>query len=156
MIPELAKAELLDAQDPLRHLMQADEDDNDEGSHTSAHNLSVLPRQSHSIKDDILSLEFDGKVSISLYMDASPGCGGVTWPAGQVYLYVRPIFYNTHPSKILSNYIVKKGSEFLERKTIVELGSGTGLVGLVAGKLGAKVWITDQAWVITVTSSLSQ
>lgn len=28
---------------------------------------------------------------------------------------------------------------------ILELGSGTGLVGLVAGKLGGKVWITDQA-----------
>jgi len=27
----------------------------------------------------------------------------------------------------------------------LELGSGTGLVGLVAGKLGGKVWITDQA-----------
>jgi predicted nicotinamide N-methyase len=33
----------------------------------------------------------------------------------------------------------------LEGRTIVELGSGTGLVGLVAAKLGGKVWITDQA-----------
>ncbi|KAF8351197.1 putative methyltransferase-domain-containing protein [Amanita rubescens] len=95
--------------------------------------LSVLPRQSHSIKDEILSLTFqcNGKdqnpISISLFMDASPGCGGIAWPAGQ----------------ILSNYIVKRG--LLQGKTILELGSGTGLVGLVAGKLGAKVWITDQA-----------
>ena len=47
--------------------------------------------------------------------------------------------------KILSNYIVKRGSEYLQGRTILELGSGTGMVGLVAGKLGAKVWITDQA-----------
>ena len=30
---------------------------------------------------------------------------------------------------------------------MLELGSGTGLVGLVAGMLGANVWITDQAYV---------
>ena len=47
--------------------------------------------------------------------------------------------------KILSNYIVKRGSEYLQGRTVLELGSGTGMVGLVAGKLGGKVWITDQA-----------
>jgi hypothetical protein len=51
---------------------------------------------------------------------------------------------STH-SKILSNYIVKRGSESLQGRTVLELGSGTGMVGLVAGKLGAKAWITDQA-----------
>ena len=30
---------------------------------------------------------------------------------------------------------------------MLELGSGTGLVGLVAGHLGARVCITDQAYV---------
>jgi Lysine methyltransferase len=32
---------------------------------------------------------------------------------------------------------------------VLELGSGTGLVGLVAGYLGARVCITDQAYVIS-------
>jgi protein N-lysine methyltransferase METTL21A len=92
VVPELAKEELLDAQHPLRHLMHADVDEN-EGSHLTPDYLSVLPRQSHSIKDAILSLEFNDikepSISISLYMDASPGCGGIAWPAGQVFdLYI--------------------------------------------------------------------
>jgi len=140
IVPALAQEELLDAQDPLRHLMHADvdkvtTDDTDDELPGSKDYLSVLPRQSHSIKDKILLLTFQRNVrdqcliSISLFMDASPGCGGIAWPAGQ----------------ILSNYIVKRGSEYLQGRTILELGSGTGMVGLVAGKLGAKVWITDQA-----------
>ena len=46
---------------------------------------------------------------------------------------------------MLSRYIARRGR--LEGQTVLELGSGTGLVGLVAGKLGAQVWITDQACV---------
>jgi len=43
----------------------------------------------------------------------------------------------------------------LTGKSIIELGSGTGLVGLIAGKLDAscKVYITDQASVILSSSS---
>ena len=48
-------------------------------------------------------------------------------------------------TQVLSRYIAKRGSASLSGKTVVELGSGTGLVGLVAGLLGARVWITDQA-----------
>jgi predicted nicotinamide N-methyase len=36
------------------------------------------------------------------------------------------------------------GRSALQGKTVIELGSGTGLVGLVAGFLGAQVRITDQ------------
>jgi NhaP-type Na+/H+ or K+/H+ antiporter len=36
---------------------------------------------------------------------------------------------------------------------VLELGSGTGLVGLVAGYLGACVCITDQAYVISLSSN---
>lgn len=58
--------------------------------------------------------------------------------------------YQVKPPKILSNYIVKRGLASLQDKTILELGSGTGLVGLVAGKLGVQnVWITDQARVFS-------
>jgi len=49
--------------------------------------------------------------------------------------------------QVLSNYIAFRGIGYLEGKKIVELGSGTGLVGLVAGALGGSVWITDQAFV---------
>ncbi|KAI0721925.1 putative methyltransferase-domain-containing protein [Cerioporus squamosus] len=44
---------------------------------------------------------------------------------------------------VLGSYIARKSS--LRGKNVLELGSGTGLVGLVAGALGAHVWITDQA-----------
>ena len=50
--------------------------------------LDVLPKQSHSIQDGILKLFFlDNSLSILLAIDASPGCGGLAWPAGQVTLY---------------------------------------------------------------------
>ena len=86
-VPALAQEELLDAQDPLRHLMHADEQ-------PSKDYLSVLPQQSHSVKDEILSLTFQsnvrdqGPISISLFTDASPGCGGIAWPAGQVRMCI--------------------------------------------------------------------
>jgi len=40
----------------------------------------------------------------------------------------------------------------LQGNNILELGSGTGLVGLVAGMLGAHVWITDQAPLLAIMS----
>jgi predicted nicotinamide N-methyase len=52
-----------------------------------------------------------------------------------------------HAVQVLSSYITFRGTGYLRGKRIVELGSGTGLVGLVAGALGGTVWITDQAFV---------
>ena len=50
--------------------------------------------------------------------------------------------------QVLSSYLVQRGPSFLRNKTVLELGSGTGLVGLVAGYVGAEhVWITDQRFV---------
>lgn len=47
--------------------------------------------------------------------------------------------------QVLSSYLLQRGSSFLKSKTALELGSGTGLVGLVAAYVGAEhVWITDQ------------
>jgi hypothetical protein len=57
------------------------------------------------------------------------------------------IILTTWHIQVLSNYLVKKGPGFVTGRNILELGSGTGLVGLVAGKLGGNVWITDQAFV---------
>ena len=91
IVPALAQEELLDAQNPLRHLMHADVDIvTDDELPGSKDYLSVLPQQSLSIKDKVLLLSFQRNVrdqcliSISLFMDASPGCGGIAWPAGQV------------------------------------------------------------------------
>ncbi|OCF43329.1 hypothetical protein I317_02898 [Kwoniella heveanensis CBS 569] len=70
---------------------------------------------------------------VRLKVDAGPGCGGIAWPAGEV----------------LSRYIAYRHSidrSKLQNKKVIELGSGTGLVGIVAGMLepSAEVWVTDQ------------
>ncbi|KAF8528919.1 putative methyltransferase-domain-containing protein [Hysterangium stoloniferum] len=86
---------------------------------TTAYQLISLPVTSG--QDETPS--FDVKLTV----DAGPGCGGVAWPAGRV----------------LSNYLSTRKS--LQGLSVVELGSGTGLVGIVAGLMHAEsVWITDQ------------
>ncbi|KAI0356719.1 hypothetical protein OH77DRAFT_227793 [Trametes cingulata] len=125
---DLALEEQLDELDPLRHLREDPGSSDGEGAGT------IVPAQPPSIHNQTIELAFpvalqdgQGSVAIRLAVDASPGCGGIAWPAGEV----------------LAGYIARKGG--LEGKNVLELGSGTGLVGLVAGKLGARVWITDQA-----------
>jgi len=66
---------------------------------------------------------------LQLAVDAAPGCGGRAWPAGEV----------------LGRYLVARRASKLKGQRVLELGAGTGLAGLVAGMLGADVWITDQA-----------
>jgi predicted RNA methylase len=44
----------------------------------------------------------------------------------------------------LANYLSNRGPDSLRGKQVLELGSGTGFVGLVAAMLGATVYITDQ------------
>ncbi|CDO74096.1 hypothetical protein BN946_scf185043.g146 [Trametes cinnabarina] len=122
---DLALEEQLDELDPLRHLRQDASDDEHSPN-------SIVPHQPPSIRNQTIRLAFPSSpdrdpISIKLSVDASPGCGGIAWPAGEV----------------LASYISRTAS--LDGKTVLELGSGTGLVGLVAGKLGARVCITDQA-----------
>jgi protein N-lysine methyltransferase METTL21A len=88
---DIARDELLDLLDPLRHLMQQHElNDTDTASDSESSNLlSVLPRQSHSVQNEIHALSFVNHacqlpITITLSVDASPGCGGIAWPAGQV------------------------------------------------------------------------
>ena len=144
---QIARDEELDLIDPLRHFMrQVDESDSDLPLHPQ-----ILPDQPHSIHNETLDLTFfnqqQASITISLAVDASPGCGGIAWPAGEVCLdltncrTLAPLY-----TQVLSRYIVKKGMAYIKDKTVLELGSGTGLVGLVAAKLGGKVWITDQAF----------
>ncbi|KAL0580787.1 Protein-lysine N-methyltransferase efm6 [Marasmius crinis-equi] len=107
--------------------------------------VSMLPGQCYSLHDKTLTLTFSQNLadkdhdsstrnlSITLGVDSSPGCGGVVWPAGQ----------------ILSSYLVRKGPAYLQGKNVLELGSGTGLVGLIAAMLNpAHVWITDQVFLL--------
>ncbi|CAG8686000.1 3541_t:CDS:1 [Acaulospora colombiana] len=113
--PDLLEQEKLDEIDPLRHLRVDGED-------------AIVPTQPPSVHRQIQTLSF-GSISVKLLVDAGPGCGGVAWPAGEV----------------LSQYLVHRGPEFMQGRRVLELGSGTGLVGLVAAQLEAsKVTITDQ------------
>ncbi|KAK0231138.1 putative methyltransferase-domain-containing protein [Armillaria fumosa] len=93
----------------------------------------VMGQSEYSAQEKTMRLTFtkssEDPVIVTLSVDASPGCGGIVWPAGQ----------------ILSNYLVQQDRSFLQDKTVLELGSGTGLVGIVAARLGAQVWVTDQA-----------
>ncbi|KAG6899769.1 hypothetical protein C0993_006995 [Termitomyces sp. T159_Od127] len=135
---DLELDEALDEIDPLRHLMHQSDDDEDEPK-------VLVPKQLRSVQGETLHLSFASPqpqiaIEIALAVDASPGCGGIAWPAGEV----------------LSSYLAKRGPDFVQGRNILELGSGTGLVGLVAAKLQLhkttpvraktpSVWITDQA-----------
>jgi len=90
---EIARDEQLDIINPLRHLMEQSDDDIDIDPDTPEPSklLPVLPRQSHSVQNEIHDLSFVNDhdasqlpITITLFVDASPGCGGIAWPAGQV------------------------------------------------------------------------
>jgi protein N-lysine methyltransferase METTL21A len=113
----------------VNDLIEAEIQDNlDPLRHLRVDDDAFIPTQPPSTHRQIQSQTF-GDIQLDLLVDAGPGCGGIAWPAGQV----------------LSNYLVHKGSLYLQDRRVLELGSGTGLVGLVAAKLGApQVIITDQ------------
>jgi hypothetical protein len=80
-----------------------------------------------SSKDEDAECSYD----VSLTLDVTTGCGGKIWPAAEV----------------LGQYIASKRSDGQWKgKVAVELGAGTGLVGLLAAKATeiGEVWITDQ------------
>jgi hypothetical protein len=90
VLNDIARDEELDFLDPLRHLMYQPKD-NDADPGELSNPLSVLPRQSHSVQNEIHELSFvdhrdasQPPITITLSVDASPGCGGIAWPAGQV------------------------------------------------------------------------
>lgn len=116
-IDRFIREEQLDDADPLRHLQHQDTDDL----------LPLVPTQPPSIHNETLHFNFQD-ITVTLQVDAGPGCGGIAWPAGEV----------------LSRHIVRHGRDYWQGKRVLELGSGTGLVGLVAGYLGAHTVLTDQ------------
>ncbi|KAJ7507453.1 putative methyltransferase-domain-containing protein [Mycena galericulata] len=101
---------------------------------------SIVPNQLPSVRHgETLQLSFSSgdsgnTITVNLVLDASPGCGGVAWPAGEV----------------LAHYLVKQGPTALQGKNVLELGAGTGLVGLIAAILGGTVYLTDQAPLLNI------
>ncbi|WWC92091.1 uncharacterized protein L201_007045 [Kwoniella dendrophila CBS 6074] len=93
------------------------------------------PRPPTTKAEDETNVSIDGlDKDVRLKVDAGPGCGGIAWPAGEV----------------LSRYIAYRHGidpSHLRNKKILELGSGTGLVGIVAGMLEptSEIWVTDQS-----------
>lgn len=84
---DLALEEKLDALDPLRHLRNDAELDA----------ADIVPRQPPSVHNQTLDLSFppaaalvSNPIAIRLAVDASPGCGGIAWPAGEVGRVVLP------------------------------------------------------------------
>ncbi|CAE6509838.1 unnamed protein product [Rhizoctonia solani] len=94
----------------------------------------LIPPQAPTVVYQTIELSFPPlDRPVKLVIDAGPGCGGIAWPAGEV----------------LSRYLASRGS--LAEQRVIELGSGTGLVGLVAGLLGAEeVIITDQEQLVNI------
>ena len=88
-------------------------------------------------------------LSVQLHIDAAPGCGGIAWPAGDVRVCPLSSDYSIQLlSQVLAQYLARRYPHVLNDKIVLELGSGTGLVGLVAARLGATVFITDQMYVL--------
>ncbi|KAG8889274.1 hypothetical protein FRB98_005087 [Tulasnella sp. 332] len=114
---------------------------------------AILPAQKPSFRDESMELLFETpgtSINVSLSVDAGPGCGGVAWPAGEVRKNLEFTMIDLldveKPYGVLSKYLTRRGSACMTGKTCLELGSGTGLVGIVAAKLGApRVFVTDQA-----------
>ncbi|RAH74674.1 uncharacterized protein BO66DRAFT_388149 [Aspergillus aculeatinus CBS 121060] len=81
------------------------------------------------------NVDFDGLLATPLLLqeDLKEGCGGQLWPAGMV----------------LAKYLLRQHRFSLANKSIIELGSGGGLVGLAIARgcqIGpSPVFITDQA-----------
>lgn len=80
---EIALDEALDISDPLRHFRT----DASDFARDDEDSTVVVPSQPRSILGETIRLTFpvdSPLVSISLKVDASHGCGGIAWPAGEV------------------------------------------------------------------------
>lgn len=85
---EIALDEALDALDPLRHLRGDESLGDDDGPQC------IVPVQPRSTHNELIQLFFPDHgcsttIHAMLKVDASPGCGGIAWPAGEVRLFSR-------------------------------------------------------------------
>ena len=97
--------------------------------------LDIVQDRGQSVVAQVGSTYYEGLESpILLAQDTSGGCGGMIWEAANVMI----------------EYFIwkqKESEDFLTNKTVIELGSGTGLVGLIIAKIYSKVnkvILTDQ------------
>lgn len=92
---------------------------------------------------------------VHLKLDMTTGCGGKIWPAAEVlgayiaakYSHPRTIPSEQQPIQQEANKGYNNHNFDWRKKSIVELGSGTGLVGFLVHALnlsGCKVYVTDQ------------
>lgn len=86
----IKEAEDLDAADPLRHYF-ASSDSSGWRAPNQATDDELLPKQLPTVSRQTTQISFGREtsnggvpISINLVVDASPGCGGIAWPAGQV------------------------------------------------------------------------
>ncbi|EPQ29388.1 uncharacterized protein PFL1_03143 [Pseudozyma flocculosa PF-1] len=92
---------------------------------------------------------------VVLTLDMTEGCGGKIWPAAEV---LGAYIASKHaPAASSSSYSSAESttSSGWKGKTVVELGSGTGLVGFLVAKmgLGCRVWVTDQIPMLPLMTS---
>ncbi|KAF7313541.1 Protein-lysine N-methyltransferase EFM6 [Mycena chlorophos] len=95
---------------------------------------SIVPLQPVPVEQGSLIHLSYAEHTVDLRLDPKWGCGGIAWPAAEV----------------VCSYLVRRGPHSLRGKNVLDLGSGTGLCGLLAAKLGATAWVTDQAPLLSV------
>ena len=173
---ELEREEQLDLVDPLRHFLAIDGDDDDQRSSCSnsndirdlpsSTNYSIVPQQLESIIDRRTTIRYYSDLSrspilledavaeagswdIHLKLDMTTGCGGKIWPAAEVLgAYIAAKYSAPSTANQASSNTGYNNHKFDWRnKTIVELGSGTGLVGFLVHALrlaNTQIYVTDQ------------
>lgn len=135
----------------------------------STHDYSVVPEQRESIvnqhvtiryysdlarRPDLLGLDDkqEGRGEwwdVQLKLDMSTGCGGKIWPAAEVLgAYIAGKYSSPGTKQNVGSNAGYNNHNFDWRgKCIIELGSGTGLVGYLVHALSlpdCKIWVTDQ------------
>ena len=86
---KINKDTLEDIELPLRHFFfPASESDSDNQDDSGMMMMMLLPVPAPSIRDQTIQINFETPlhrtITLSLSVDAGPGCGGIAWPAGKV------------------------------------------------------------------------
>ncbi|SNX84683.1 uncharacterized protein MEPE_03392 [Melanopsichium pennsylvanicum] len=114
------------------------------------------PSSSSSSSSNHFSQRQEEYWDINLKLDMTTGCGGKIWPAAEVlgaYIAARYSSPSTASSQE-DGKLMETNSDYphhkfdWRNKTIIELGSGTGLVGYLVHALcleNCKIWVTDQS-----------
>ncbi|WVN89569.1 uncharacterized protein L203_104796 [Cryptococcus depauperatus CBS 7841] len=102
----------------------------------------VPPRIGLTSEEKETRIDVPGLKDIKLKIDAGPGCGGIAWPSGEVLSRYLAYRHAIDPTRLYG-------------QKVIELGSGTGLVGIVAAMLEptAEIWVTDQAQLLELMTT---